>query len=163
MKFALITFTFLALIFEASSQNTVKLVKNRVSINWEYHDSLSSFQVVVEPTVDTNFKDSWLAIGFNANAVMANAGVVVCRNNAKKSVTSVQHYLNTNAYNSFPLDRRNLSIGLSNARVNIVDGKLVCSFTRNNYINRQGYFRIAPEKKVFLVAAYGTGNTKTID
>ena len=146
-----------ALILSVNSENLIKLIDNRVTITWEHHGSLTHFKVILDASIDTNLKDSWLGIGFNINPNMANASVVLCRNNFQKKTSSVHHYLNTNAYNSFPFDLKNLSVGLKNSMVKIVDGKLHCSFDRQNNINKQGYYKITDKGKFFIIAAYGPG------
>ena len=156
MYFSFITSVILALTCVITCQNTIKLIKNKVTISWKHYGNETSFLVSTSLTNDKSLTDAWLAIGFNDKSSMANASVVLCRYSLTKA-GSVQHYLNTNAYNSFPLDRDNLVIGIEKAFVKNENNKFICSFERGNNIVKQGYLRIITNESLYLLSAFGTG------
>ena len=158
MKFYLKNIVLAILIFSVHSQiNTVKLIKNQISISWKHSEHLTNFLITNSINFDKHLKEVWLAIGFNNKADMANASVVLCRYSKVSLVGTVQHYLNTNAYNSFPLDMNNLTIGIENIYVKTINNKFICSFDRRNDIVKSGYFRIDTNNNIYILAAFGSG------
>ena len=55
------------------------------------------------------------------------------------------------------MDKTNVSIGIENSLVKIANGKFVCSFDRQNDVNKQGYFKIDSKIEFYMIAAYGSG------
>lgn len=79
----------------------------------------------------------------------------LCRN-YNNSDSSIQHFFN-NGYYSTQLDSINPSIGLSRTNISVIDGKLVCSFTRANDNPNPRYYKIDEFIRVYVLVAYGPG------
>ena len=67
----------------------------------------------------------------------------------------VEQFFNDERESDF-LDSSNASIGLSNIKVNVQNGILTCSFSRENKIDVPNYFKISESTDSFLIAAYGS-------
>ena len=50
----------------------------------------------------------------------------------------------------------NPTVGISNAKVGIINNSLVCSLTRDNTNNQQNYFQITKTTNTYLIMAYGS-------
>jgi hypothetical protein len=71
------------------------------------------------------------------------------------SGSSIEHFYNNN-YQSSVLNALNPTVGISNAKVSIINNSLVCSLTRDNTNNQQNYFQITKTTNTFLIMAYGS-------
>ena len=139
------------------AKDSIKLIDNKILISWKHYGAYTSFLVSTEP-LPKNLKKMWLGVGLNLKPDMANTSVVLCRLSPQPESTPIQHYLNTNAYNSFPFDPKNLTIGLNNGFLKMFDDRLYCSFDRRNDIfDKQGYFRVNTDSCFYILAAYGSG------
>lgn len=49
----------------------------------------------------------------------------------------------------------NPTIGITNSKVEVTNGNLVCSFSRDNTNSALNYFQINNSTKSFIIAAYG--------
>lgn len=69
---------------------------------------------------------------------------------------SVFHNSNV-GYASSYLVSTNISIGISNATVQIVNGNFTCSFVRDNTLSVAKFYKITDNVPAYFIAAYGTG------
>ena len=67
---------------------------------------------------------------------------------------SVQHYYNT-AYSSVYLDTNNRQLGLENLAVSFVNGRLICTFTRDNSNANANYYNTTLNPNPYFIFAYG--------
>jgi hypothetical protein len=139
----LIFFSVMAtMVYGVYTKDSIKLIDDKILISWKHYGHYTSFLATTVKPLDKYVKKVWLGVGLNLKSDMANASVALCRFSPNPEYVSVQHYLNTNAYNSFPLDSKNLTFGLNNGLVKIFDERLYCSFDRRNDVfDKQGYFR----------------------
>ena len=79
--------------------------------------------------------------------------MVVCKNGETRK--SVEHYYNGNSVQL--LDSNDPTIGISNANVQLENGKIICSMTRDNSNPDAKYFDVNA-KNPFVIAAYGRLN-----
>jgi hypothetical protein len=56
------------------------------------------------------------------------------------------------------LDQNFSQLGLSNLRTAIVQNNFTCSFSRENRLNRTGYYQILPNTIPYMLVAYGSGD-----
>ena len=68
---------------------------------------------------------------------------------------SVFHNVNV-GYASSYLVSTNISIGISNATVQVVNGNFTCSFVRDNTLTVARFYKITDNVPAFIVAAYGS-------
>ena len=52
------------------------------------------------------------------------------------------------------------SLGITASSVNISDGTMVCSFTRQNSYSNENYFSLSKSNLPYLIVAYGSLSTK---
>ena len=69
---------------------------------------------------------------------------------------SVFHNVNV-GYASRYLVSTNISIGISNATVQVVNGNFTCSFVRDNTLTVANFYKITDNVPAFIIAAYGSG------
>jgi len=97
---------------------------------------------------------AWIAIGFSNDQAMGDDDVIIC----KKSSTmgdSVEHFFNSGRFTPSLLDFSEPSIGITNARVLLNEGFLICSFNREKTSARSSnYFDL--NKSYFVLAAQGS-------
>jgi hypothetical protein len=74
-------------------------------------------------------------------------------------VTWVQNNYNSIfGFFSIPMDTNNLNLGIVASSVNINDGKLVCTFVRENTNSYPNYIRVDSINRLYVLSAYGSGN-----
>ncbi len=97
---------------------------------------------------------AWIAIGFSNDQAMGNDDVIIC----KKSATmgdSVEHFFNSGRFTPSLLDFSEPSIGITNARVLLNEGFLICSFNREKTNARSpNYFDL--NKSFYVLSAQGS-------
>jgi hypothetical protein len=81
--------------------------------------------------------------------------VIVCELPSTGS-PSVFHNLNV-GYASSYLVSTNISIGISNATVQLINGNFTCSFVRDNTLTVPNFYKITDNVPAFIIAAYGSG------
>ena len=96
--------------------------------------------------------DGWIAIGVSKDNQMGDDDVVLCKKSPNES--SINHYYNTDRIEPNLLDPNNLTVGLSNSFVELKNGYLICSFTREKQIHFKNYFNL--NKRFFILAALGS-------
>ena len=99
-----------------------------------------------------SLSNAFLAIGLNTIQDMDGADVVVCTT----SKGSVEHYYNHNSISTY-MDKTHPMLGLSNTSVSVVDGSLLCSFTRNISDSNTNYYDLSKPSELFVIVAYGSG------
>jgi hypothetical protein len=139
--------------YSTNCQSTVSLL-NAV-ISWSNRGYQTDFKITT-PLTGVNANDAWLAIGFNNVPKMANASVVVCRNNLNN--TWVRQYQNSRYYHTTLFDVMQPSLGLTNSKVLVgSNSNFVCMFSRDNQVDRLGYYNITENTTPYMLVAYGSG------
>ncbi len=77
------------------------------------------------------------------------------------SGSSIEHFYNNN-FQSRILNASNPTVGISNAKIGIINNSLVCSLTRDNTNDQQNYFQITQTTNTYLIMAYGSLGSKII-
>ena len=77
---------------------------------------------------------------------------MICKNNDGKS--SVEHYY-LNGYLPEYLDPVNPSVGISNSRIMIDEGYMICSFTRDNFVSNVNNYYDTLNFEAYLLVAFG--------
>ena len=114
-------------------------------------DSLSNDFVISAKITEIPSDVSWVAIGFSKDNQMGDDDVVLCKNSPNEK--SISHYYNTDKIEPRLLDLNNVTIGLSKSSIDLKNGFLICSFTREKQFHIKNYFNL--NKSFFILAAYG--------
>ena len=121
-----------------------------VSINWQNTGSSTDFNVSWTPS-PLPLSDLYVSIGLNSNGAMSGSNVVVCYVGAN---SNVQHNLNS-GYQSSAMSSGRPKLGLSNTFVGVSNGKVSCSFSRDNSNSQAGYIGVDQRASLYLMIAYG--------
>lgn len=57
----------------------------------------------------------------------------------------------------FIFDETNPQLGLSNTQVGSFNGNITCSFARDNFNPKTGYFHVDFVSEYYILVAYGSG------
>ncbi|CAF0731294.1 unnamed protein product, partial [Brachionus calyciflorus] len=94
--------------------------------------------------------DQYIAYAYSNDQQMGSDSVVVCK--VFNNTGSVEHYYNNGKSQPVLLDPKNPTIGLSETSVNVVNGKINCSFVREKYIEGESrYFDVRKKSYVLIV------------
>lgn len=141
---------FLSLIVLCNGQKSLN-IGNGVQVTYTNKGTATDF-VVKSKMTNTGTSQAWLAIGFSQSGRMAGSNIVFCKNTA--TGTSVDHRI-SRSY-SEPEVFSSPQQGLTNTKVQVVNGELVCSFTRqNSFASNTDYWDLS-KSKPYVIAAYGT-------
>lgn len=151
-NFILILFIVItSLLFKIECQS---LVLGNIKLTWSLGSTQTNFTLSSNLDSSLSLSNAWLAFGFNTAQQMNQANVVMCK--SRTSGVSIEHYYNS-FYFSSPLVASNPTIGISNAMVQVLNGSLVCSLTRDNTNSAQNYYQINSNlTKYYIIAAYGS-------
>lgn len=151
-----IIFVFVWLSFllnEVCCFNSIELLG--VYVRWSNLGSKTDFFLTSSLANGIDPSDAWLAIGINNNTLMDFANIVVCRNSP--ILKEVSYYKAIPSRDLVRMDSNDTKIGLSNTRVQYLDGNFSCSFTRENFQNVSGYHQVDTVSAYYFLVAFGSG------
>lgn len=125
-----------------------------VSISFANRGKYTDFIISTSfPNKRIDVNDAWVSVGINQKPEMNNTNAIVCRKNY--TVTWVRSYLNGDGFSNL-FDVNNAKIGLNNTKVEVINGYLICSFSRINSLPKlKGYY--PANRSYYLLTAFGSG------
>ena len=117
-------FILLVNVFIINSYNCETVTIKGIVVNYLINELNTNFKVEF-PLKDFGKESGyWGAIALNSVSQMNDASAVVCIHSPEKN--TIEHY-SLKHYDATVLDKSNPTIGIKNSKIEIINGKMVCS------------------------------------
>lgn len=129
-------------------------ITQNYEVYWSNNGSATTYSL---SSANGNSPNQWIGMGFSFDQMMGDDSVVICKYVCNNGVCkgSAESRYNNGKFNELA-DPQNPSAGLSNVRVQLANGRLTCSFIRqNNIASLQKYFNVGLTQSWYLLNARG--------
>ena len=169
----------LAIVNSCAAVSSIQL--SNIHVQWEIRGDKTHFKLTTPLGNGVIASNAWIGLGLSEQNAMVfyllfsylficlklrffdcdmlykyknGASVAVCKKTG--SLSAVHHYYNDeSSYASNLFDEERPTLGITNGVVSVSGGNLTCSFARDNSHTVDGYFRVRPGHRAFILIAYG--------